>query len=241
MERIKVLIVEDNVLVAENIAATLGKHGMEVTGKCRSGEEALQAFEEHRPDLVLMDIELDGPLDGIAVAAQMMKRAAVPVIYLSDYTDSRTVSRAKKTFPVNYLSKPFQEPHLIRAIDIAFTNHNARRGTQVVTLLPDYIFVRTDSQKYEKIAYADIVYLKAERAYCRLVLEENRTLTLSSSMNNIHEQLNHRDFMRVHRSYVINTKKITSIEGRVVHLGAHTVQINEDSYRLLTRRLKLLR
>src|SRR5690606_26056567 len=59
-------------------------------------------------------------------------------------------------------------------------------------------------------------------------------------MNNIHEQLNHRDFMRVHRSYVINTKKITSIEGRVVHLGAHTVQLNEDSYRLLTRRLKLL-
>jgi DNA-binding LytR/AlgR family response regulator len=60
-------------------------------------------------------------------------------------------------------------------------------------------------------------------------------------MNNIQDQLSHKDFMRVHRSYVINTKKITSIEGRVVHLGTHAVQINEDSYRQLTRRLKLLR
>src|SRR5690606_5748004 len=205
----------------------------------RSGEEALKTFEERRPDLVLMDIELEGALDGIAVASKIMKRSPVPIIYLSDYTDSRTVNRAKKTFPANYLAKPFHEADLIRAIDIAFTNHNARRGAQG-TLLPEYIFVRTDSQKYEKVSYSDIVYLKAERAYCRIVMEE-KTLTLSSSMNNIQDQLSHKDFMRVHRSYVINTKKITSIEGRVVHLGTHAVQINEDSYRQLTRRLKLLR
>jgi DNA-binding LytR/AlgR family response regulator len=239
MERIKVLIVEDNVIVAESIAAILEKHGLEVADKCRSGEEALSAFGKRKPDLVLMDIELEGDLDGIAVAAEIMKRSPVPVIYLSDYTDSRTVNRAKKTFPANYLSKPFNEADLIRAIDIAFTNHNARRGEQS-TLLSDFILVRTDSQKYEKVSYSDIVYLKAERAYCKIVMEE-KTLTLSSSMNNIHEQLNHKDFMRVHRSYVINTKKITSIEGRVVHLGMHTVQINEESYRLLTRRLTLLR
>lgn len=234
------LIVEDKVLVAETIAASLEKHGLQVTGKCRSGEEALAMFEERNPDLVLMDIELEGALDGIAVAAQIMKRSPVPIIYLTDYTDSRTVNRAKKTFPANYLAKPFQEPDLIRAIDIAFTNHNARRNVRPGALLSDYIFVRTDSQKYEKVSYSDIVYLKAERAYCRIVLED-KTLTLSSSMNNIHDQLNHKDFVRVHRSYVINTKKITSIEGRVVHLGTHSVQINDDSYRLLMRRLKLLR
>jgi DNA-binding LytR/AlgR family response regulator len=239
MERIKVLIVEDSVIVAESIAALLEKHGLEVADKCRSGKEALAAFEQRKPDLVLMDIQLEGDLDGIAVAAEIVKRSPLPIIYLSDYTDGQTVSRAKKTFPANYLSKPFNQADLIRAIDIAFTNHNAQRGEQS-TLLPDYIFVRTDSQKYEKVAYSDIVYLKAERAYCKIVMEE-KTLTLSSSMNNIHEQLNHRDFMRVHRSYVINTKKITSIEGRVVHLGTHTVQINEESYRLLTRRLTLLR
>jgi len=239
MDRIKVLIVEDSVIVAEDIAAKLEKHGLEVAGKHRSGEEALASFDAHKPDLVLMDIELDGALDGIAVAAEIMKRSPVPVIYLTDYTDSRTVNRAKKTFPANYLSKPFKEADLIRAIDIAFTNHNAGRGVQG-TLLPDFIFVRRDNQTYEKIAYSDIVYLKAERAYCRIVMEE-KTLTLSSSMNNIHDQLSHKDFMRVHRSYVINTKKITSIEGRVVHLGKHAVQINEDSYRSLTRRLTLLR
>lgn len=239
MERIKVLIVEDKVLVASAIASALERHGLQVTGSCRSGEEALAVFEKSNPDLVLMDIELEGALDGIAVAARIMKRSSVPIIYLSDYTDSRTVNRAKKTLPANYLSKPFQEAELIRAIDIAFTNHNARSGKSG-TLLNGHIFVRTDSQKYEKIAYSDIVYLKAERAYCKIVTE-NKTLTLSTSMNNIQDQLSHRDFMRVHRSYVINTKKITSIDGRVAHLGTHAVQMNEESHRVLMARLKLLK
>lgn len=240
MESIRVLIVEDKVLVATAIAALLAKHGLQVTGTCRSGEEALAEFDKSNPDLVLMDIELDGVLDGIAVADQIRKRSPVPIIYLSDYTDERTVDRAKKTLPANFLSKPFQEADLIRAIDIALTNHNATAGANSEKLLTDHIFVRTDSQKYEKIAYSDIVLLKAERAYCRIVMED-KTLTLSSSMNNIQDQISHKDFMRVHRSYVINTKKITSIEGRVVHLGTHVVQMNEESHRLLMARLKLLR
>jgi len=240
MDRIKVLIVEDKSLVAAAIAAMLEKHGLEVTGSCRSGEEALAEFDKSNPDLVLMDIELDGPLDGIAVANQIKKRSSVPIIYLSDYTDEATVDRAKKTLPANYLSKPFQEAELIRAIDIAFTNYNAQQSGIPKKLLTDHIFVRTDNQKFEKIAYSNIVLLKAERAYCKIVTDD-KTLTLSTSMNNIQDQLSHSDFMRVHRSYVINTKKITSLEGRIVHLGTHSVQMNEESHKELLARLKLVK
>lgn len=240
MDRIKVLIVEDKMLVASSIAATLKKHGLEVSAICSSGDEALSHVGKCKPDLILMDIELDGPLDGIATSELISRRSTIPTIYLSDYTDSTTVERAKKTHPANYLSKPFNEADLIRAIDIAFTNHNEKTDGKAGILLSDYVFVRTDNQAYRKVAYSAIVYLKAGGSYCEIVTED-KTHTLSSSMNNIHEQLNHKDFMRVHRSYVINVKKITFIEGRVVHLGKHRVQVNEESHRELLVRLKLVK
>lgn len=240
MDAIKVLVVEDKMLVASAIAAALEKHGLQVTGICRSGDQALSQLDKEQPDLILMDIELDGPLDGIATSELINRRLPVPIIYLSDYTDDRTVDRAKKTFPANYLSKPFNEAELIRAIDIAFTNYNARIGTPEGTLLGDHVFVRTNSQAYQKVAYSDIFYLKAGGSYCQIFMED-KTLTLSNSMNNIHQQLNHKDFMRVHRSFVVNVKKITFIEGRVIHLGKHRVQMNEESHKELLTRLKLVK
>lgn len=240
MDKIKVMIVEDKMVVASSIASILEKHGLNVIGICSSGDEALSQLDKNEPDLILMDIELDGPLDGIATAELISRRSTIPTIYLSDYTDSRTVTRAKKTHPANYLSKPFNESDLIRAIDIAFTNHNARPGGKSGVLLSDYVFVRTDNQAYQKVAYSEIVYLKAGGSYCQ-IFTDDKTLTLSNSMNNIHHQLNHKDFMRVHRSHVINTRKITFIEGRVVHLGKHQVQMNEESHKELLARLKLVK
>lgn len=240
MDRIKVLIVEDKVLVASSIAATLEKYHLQVAGICRSGDQALSHVDKDRPDLILMDIELDGPLDGVATSELINRRLPVPIIYLSDYTDDRTVERAKKTFPANYLSKPFNEAELVRAIDIAFTNYNAGIRTQAGILLGDHVFVRTNNQVYEKVAYSEIFYLKAGGSYCQ-IFTEDKTLTMSNSMNNIHRQLNHKDFMRVHRSFVVNVKKITSIEGRVIRLGKHRVQMNEESHRELLARLKLVK
>ena len=240
MDPIKVLIVEDKTLVATSIAATLEKHGLKVIGICRSGDEAIAQVDKEKPDLILMDIEVEGPLDGIATADLISRRASIPTIYLSDYTDSRTVNRAKKTHPANYLSKPFHEADLIRAVDLAFTNHRAKAGGKDGSLLNDYVFVRTDNQAYRKVAYSEIIYLKAGGSYCHVFMD-GKAITLSTSMNNVHEQLNHRDFMRVHRSYVINVKKITHIEGRVVHLGKHRVQMNEAAHKDLLARLKFVK
>lgn len=240
MDKIKVLIVEDKMLVASSIAATLEKHGLEVAGICRSGDQALSHVDNDRPDLILMDIELDGSLDGIATAELISRHSRVPVIYLSDFTDDRTVERAKKTFPANYLSKPFNDAELVRAIDIAFTNHNARMNAEAGGLFGDHVFVRTDNQAYQKVAYAEIFYLKANGSYCQ-IFTEDKTLTLSNSMNNIHQQINHNDFIRVHRSFVVNVRKITSIEGRVIHLGEYRVQMNEESHKELMARLKLVK
>jgi chemotaxis response regulator CheB len=97
MEKIKVLIVEDKLLIAEDVAARLEKHSMEVVAICSSGEEAIEKAKNKNPDLILMDIELAGAMDGISAAQSILQHQFIPVIYLSDYTDNKTLERAKKT------------------------------------------------------------------------------------------------------------------------------------------------
>jgi DNA-binding LytR/AlgR family response regulator len=240
MEKIKVLIVEDKLLVAENIASILKKHLLEIAGICDSGEEAIHLVEYKRPDLILMDIELAGALDGISTAKLILDKHLIPVIYLSDYTDQNTVDRAKKTTPANYLSKPFQEMDLIRAIDIAFYNANTAHQIQNKSLLNEHVFLRTDNQSYVKLSYESILYLEADRAYCNIVTEE-KNFKMSISMNHIHEQLNNKQFVKVHRSHVINASKISALEGNMIHIGKHKVQMSKEFKECLMDRLKIIK
>ncbi len=130
MARAKILIVEDESLVAKDIQAMILNLGYAVSGLEASGEKALQRIEENRPDLVLMDIVLKGPLDGIATAEKIQARYNIPIVYLTAYADETTVTRAKATEPFGYLLKPFEERELQTTIEMAFHKH--ARETQLL-------------------------------------------------------------------------------------------------------------
>lgn len=238
MTAINVLIVEDKVLIAEDIATKLRKHGLEVTGIYDTGEEALEAVKTTRPDLVLMDIELAGAMDGISAAHVLTQEYDIPVIYLSDFADQRTLDRAKKTQPAAYITKPFVEADLVRAIDIAFTNANTHAAKRPVK--KDHVFLREDNQVFTRLRLDDILYLKADRAYCSIVTEA-REHKFSTSMNHIWDQLGHDDFVRAHRSYVVNLNRITSLDGNVIHLGKKQVQMSDGFREEVLGRLKIIR
>lgn len=228
MENIKVLIVEDQLLVAESIAAILQEHQLDVAGMVTTGEDAIDAVNKSTPDLVLMDIRLGGRKDGIETADAIRRSHDIPIIYLSDYADHSTVMRAKPTLPANYLTKPFRETDLMRAIDIALTNADARK--QQTSSSPAFVFVRTDTQSFSKLDPNTILYLEADRAYCKVVTEE-KVYTLSTSMNHVHAQLPSRDFVKASRSFVVNVAAITAVEGNVLVIGKHRVQVSRE-YRL---------
>lgn len=238
MEKIRILIVEDKLLVANDIAARLTKHEFHVCAICQTGEEAIRQSELDKPDLILMDIELSGPMDGITAASEIARKHPTPIIYLSDYTDKRTLDRAKPTHPANYLAKPFNEADLIRAIDLAF--NNAKKNSAYPLKSAEHIFLRVDNQAYVKLLYSEILYLKADRAYCT-VMTEKKSYKLSTSMNHIHEQLAHPDFLKVHRSFIINTTKITSLEGNTIKLNEHEVQMSKEYRDALMSRVKILK
>lgn len=238
MEKINVLIVEDKQLIAHDIASKLRKHNMEVIGIFDTGEEALQSLEQKVPDLLLMDIQLAGALDGIATAKLITDKYPIPVVYLSDHVDNVTVQRATKTLPAAYLSKPFNEGDVVRAINIAFTNFK-EMGKVPHNLLSNHIFIKTDTG-HIKLAYDHIIYLEADRAYCK-VITEDKTYIHTNSLNHVMEQINHKDFIRVHRSYVINVTKITEIEGNIIKLGKHQVEMSKSMREELIGKLKFLK
>ena len=113
----RILIVEDDAIVARDLKASLTKMGYFVTGVAAAGEEALEMAGENRPDLVLMDIMFDGDIDGIETAQRMRDRHDVPVIYLTAFGDQATFARAKQTLPLAFVLKPFDPKELYLTIE----------------------------------------------------------------------------------------------------------------------------
>jgi PAS domain S-box-containing protein len=120
---INILIVEDELIVAEDLRYILEDFGYNVVGIVDSGEKALQKVAETKPYLVLMDVRLNGQLDGVQTAEQIWKNYQIPVIYLTANSDLKTLQRAKATEPFGYITKPFKEKELQTAIEIAFNRY----------------------------------------------------------------------------------------------------------------------
>ncbi len=118
-----IMVVEDEIVVAMEIEEKLRAIGYDVVSICSNGEEAISGIEERRPDLVLMDIRLDGRLDGIETAELIRKRHDLPVVYLTAYADDATLNRAKLTEPFGYLVKPFSQTDLRTTIEVALYKH----------------------------------------------------------------------------------------------------------------------
>ncbi len=114
-----ILVVEDDVTVAETVREVLIAAGYDVPEVASSGRRALEVVARIRPALVLMDVQLDGPLDGIDTAQQMRSRGNTPIIYITGFADDHTLQRAKQTAPLGYLRKPFNARELRIAVEIA--------------------------------------------------------------------------------------------------------------------------
>lgn len=123
----RILIVEDELIVARDIENHLTTLGYEIVGQTSRGDEVLSLGRQLQPDLVLMDIQLPGPVDGIMAAAAIRTQLEIPVVYLTAYADEATLERAGSTQPFGYVLKPFDERELRTVIEMALVKHRAER------------------------------------------------------------------------------------------------------------------
>src|SRR5579863_2797964 len=119
----RIIIVEDERVTAEDLSDILTDVGYRVTAAVSSGADAIAQAEANPPDIVLMDIHIQGDMDGTQVALVLRERFNIPVIYLTAHADSETVGRAKNAGPLGYITKPFQEAALQASVEIALHRH----------------------------------------------------------------------------------------------------------------------
>ena len=125
--QIKVLVVEDEILVAKSIEMSLKGWGYDVIGVASSGEKAIEIVSHTKPDLVLMDIKLKGPMNGVSTAQRIQAFFDIPVVYLTAHSDPETLKRALHSNPYGYVVKPFVEDELRQAIEQALDRHEMKQ------------------------------------------------------------------------------------------------------------------
>lgn len=139
MTGIKILIVEDEPLIAKNIGMYLNNNDYEVSAIAYDADEALHQLKRQPPDLAILDINLESERDGIEIAEYINQNNFIPFIYLTSYSDKETIERAKKTNPSGFIVKPFNEKTLYATIEIALTNHTEQANKHVPVLSFDKI------------------------------------------------------------------------------------------------------
>lgn len=134
MDTIRILIVEDEPLIAENISMYLNNHNFAVSGIAYDDEEAIAELKNNPPDAVLLDVNLESAKDGIEIAEYINNNNRIPFVFLTSYSDKTIVERAKRTNPAGYIVKPFNEQTLYTTLEIALANFATRANQHVPKL-----------------------------------------------------------------------------------------------------------
>jgi DNA-binding NarL/FixJ family response regulator len=139
MSELKILIIEDEPVIAENISMYLNNADFTVSGIAYDDEEALHQLRNNTPDAVILDINLDSAIDGIQIAGYINKHFQLPFLFLTSYSDKETLQRAKVVEPSGYIVKPFNGQTLLASLEIAISNFANRSNYQVPDLHLDKI------------------------------------------------------------------------------------------------------
>ncbi|MEL7148538.1 MAG: response regulator transcription factor [Bacteroidota bacterium] len=227
---VNVLIVEDEPLYSKVLQVELEDLGCVISGVATNAADAIQVLKDHPVDIILLDIIIEGPKDGVELGGEIRKQfPGVPFIYTSSMTSQEIVDRAKLTMPAGYLVKPFETDDLIISMQVALYKDESDKPRQQVSghfFKDDRIFVK-DKFRFERVFLSDIEYLEADGNYVKLSLH-NKEYLLASTLSNMYEKITHKDLVRTHRSFVINLEKVDAIEGNRLFIGEKVIPVGRN-------------
>ena len=198
----KILLIEDEFILASELAETLESEGYDVVLTADNGQEALDFFKENEVDLVLCDINIKGDWDGIETVTRLIAIKQIPIIYLTAFTDKETLERAKQTFPSAYIPKPYHITNLRMAIELAINNFAVKIQPNIKILkdekpenqlkemflqVNDDIFIKQNYQ-FVKFSLNEVLYLEADNMYTNIMTTQKK-FVIRQSIGNVHERL----------------------------------------------------
>nr|WP_297787877.1 response regulator [uncultured Allomuricauda sp.] len=235
---IKILIVEDNVIIADDMQSMLEEIGYEIVDNVIVYEQAVDVLKNNHVDLVLIDIILASDKTGIDLGKHIRDTYNIPFIFVTSNSDRATVENAKTVKPDGYLVKPFEQQDLYTSIEIALSNFNyAKKGVDKVedeaadeitsnSVLKDSIFVKKQ-HLYYRIQFTDIQFIKADNVYLEVNTADKKFL-VRSPLKDYLEKLPKNKFYRAHKSYIVNVDHIDAINSKDIMINNNLIPISKD-------------
>jgi len=224
----KVLLVEDEELYADQVEMLLDKMGHILIGCFDRSDNVLDSVVKEKPDLILMDVHIRGNYDGVELSQMIRDHSEVPIIFITSLKDDMTFRRASRVGASNFILKPFNQIQLQRAIELAVSKTVQKNEirSDLEEIGQDHFFAKK-SDILEKVRFQDIDYVEADGQYCMVYMSEKK-YALHISLSRFREELPTSAFIQTHRSYIINRNKITSINPKenTIAIGGKTIPIS---------------
>ena len=227
MSKLKILILEDDVIQSAALKRMITNMGYEVVGTAVSGERALQIFRETAPDIAILDINVKGNMDGIELGKIINQERKIPIIYLTAYPSA--YERAKMTHPSAFFSKPYNEGDLSNAIDLAIHNSaksmdnkdeegGSGKAFPNIYFSQDSIWVKLKTgEPFFKLPIEAIIFLKASNVYLEIYTTKRPAcFVLTLGLSDFVKHATYPQLIQTHRSYVVNVKYIEQFTNTVL-------------------------
>lgn len=215
-----ILLIEDESIISEMTKIMLEDMGHTVAAVAHTKRKALEAIEHDNYNFAILDINLEGGMEGIELARHIGAKH-IPFMFLTSYADKHTLSEAKKTFPGAYVLKPFTEEELFTGIEMSMMHAGKPVTGKTVNIKDGHRSFLMDPD--------DILFLKADNIYIE-VHAEGKKVVSRQTLSAILEKLPKGQFIRVHRSYAVNKKKISAVSRNYLQVGVVSIPISR-SYR----------
>ncbi len=228
MKKVKILIVEDELIISAHLKLILEKLGYLPYEPIDNKEDALAFLKTNEPDIAILDINLQRNHDGIEIGKYISENCSFPFIYLTSHSNKATISAAKESKPVAFLIKPFTEDKIFAAIEVAMFNYK-RTDPEItveekLSIFNNCVFIKQNN-RFVKVPFEDIIYLQVDDKYIEIYMKEGSKYLVRSSMDTMLEHLKAFTFMRIHRSYAVNLDYLKEINGEVVVINNKEIPI----------------
>lgn len=248
-QEISILIVEDEVLIAQDLKEILEEVGYTAIFKARNYQQAVDAFNTNSIDLALCDINLGDSQSGIEVANYINQHFNIPFIYITSYSDAETIASVKQTKPAGFLLKPYNKSHLLASIEIALFNYSTKGNAAEKPLdtaiteeddanlvINNHLLVK-DNHRYIKVPLTDIWWFESDKNYIEVKTLQKKYL-IRSSLKGLLEQLPESDFVKCYKQFIINIHHTESFSSHSVIIKGNEIPISRSMQEEVLSKLK---
>ncbi|MBQ4821217.1 response regulator transcription factor [Aquimarina sp. MMG016] len=234
-----VYIVEDNLEDLKKLQVTIEELGHKCIGSSDDSFEAQEQIGMLKPDVVLMEVDLNGKQSGITLARRIKSLYKVPILFISSNTNSDIVSKAADINPIGYLTKPINKNDLKAAMILA-QNHVPKQMGKKKEL--SNIFIKSGN-KLIKVVIDSILFAYTDsKNYCSIITSDKKKLSVRHSVMGLHKQLDNTTFIQTHRSYIINWQKVDFFyeSDQTIEIEGHHIPVGRTFKEEVYKRLKVI-